>query len=315
MEKTVQQIATASREEWLDLRRNYIGGSDAGAVAGMNPYQGAYAVWLEKTGRAQGFEGNLRTEVGSYLEEFVAQQFEHETGKKVRRVNKTLVNSQYPWACADIDRRVVGENAILECKTTNSLPAMKLFGRNEYPAQWYCQMTHYLAVTGADKAYLAVLINGGEFRTFELERSQEDIDALMRMEEAFWQHVQDDTPPEATAQDTEAVESYLGGAETRNDTPIDLTPDVALLREYAETKAQVDSLKERLDELKNRICVALGEYETGTAEGYRVTWKSSTRNTLDAKALQAAYPKLDLAPFYKATTSRRFDFKAVKAAE
>ena len=315
MEKTMQQIATASRDEWLDLRRNYIGGSDAGAVAGMNPYQGAYAVWLEKTGRAQGFEGNLRTEVGSYLEEFVAQQFERETGKKVRRVNKTLVSSQYPWACADIDRRVVGENAILECKTTNSLPAMKLFGRNEYPGQWYCQMTHYLAVTGADKAYLAVLINGGEFRTFELERDQGEIDALMRIEEAFWQHVQGDTPPEAMAQDTDAVGDYLGTAETRNDAPIDLTPDTALLQEYAETKAQADSLKERLDELKNRICVALGEYERGEAEGYRVSWKPTSRNTFDDKAFQAAHPELDLAPYYKATTSRRFDFKAVKAAE
>ena len=192
---------------------------------------------------------------------------------------------------------------------------MRMFGRNEYPGQWYCQMTHYLAVTGADKAYLAVLISGSEFRIFELERNEEEIEALMRIEERFWQHVQDDTPPEATAQDTEAVESYLGGAETRNDTPIDLTPDVALLREYAEAKAQADEADAKVKELKNRICVALGEYETGTAEGYRVTWKSSTRNTLDAKALQAAYPKLDLAPFYKATTSRRFDFKAVKAAE
>lgn len=314
MEK-MQQITTESREEWLELRRGYIGGSDAGAVAGMNPYQGAYAVWLEKTGRAQGFEGNLRTEVGSYLEQFVAEEFERQTGKKVRRVNKTLINMLYPWACADIDRRVVGENAILECKTTNSFPVMKMFGRNEYPAQWYCQMTHYLAVTGADKAYLAVLIGGSEFRIFELERNDMEIDALMRIEERFWQHVQDDTPPEAMAQDTEAVESYLGGAETRDDTPVDLTPETALLQEYAEAKAQADEADARVKELKNRICVALGEYEIGTAEGYRVTWKSSTRNTLDAKALKAAYPELDLAPFYKATMSRRFDFKAVKAAE
>ena len=309
------QIATASREEWLQLRKGYIGGSDAGAVAGMNPYCGAYAVWLEKTGRAQGFEGNLRTEVGTYLEDFVAKEFERETGKKTRRVNKTLISSQYPWACADIDRRIVGENAILECKTTNSLPAMKMFGRNEYPEQWYCQMVHYLAVTGADMAYLAVLISGSQFRVFELRRDEKEIEALMRIEERFWQHVKDDTPPDAMAADAETVSQYLGSVQTQDETPLDLSPDVNLLQEYAEAKARADEWGKRLEELKARICVALGEYETGIAEGYRISWKPTSRSTFDLKSFQKSHPDMDLSPWYKESTSRRFVFQAAKAAE
>ena len=309
------QIATASREEWLQLRKGYIGGSDAGAVAGMNPYCGAYAVWLEKTGRAQGFEGNLRTEVGTYLEDFVAKEFERETGKKTRRVNKTLISSQYPLACADIDRRIVGENAILECKTTNSLPAMKMFGRNEYPEQWYCQMVHYLAVTGADMAYLAVLISGSQFRVFELRRDEKEIEALMRIEERFWQHVKDDTPPDAMAADAETVSQYLGSVQTQDETPLDLSPDVNLLQEYAEAKARADEWGKRLEELKARICVALGEYETGIAEGYRISWKPTSRSTFDLKSFQKSHPDMDLSPWYKESTSRRFVFQAAKAAE
>ena len=317
MEKqsTIERITTGSREEWLELRRRYIGGSDAGAVAGMNPYSGAYAVWLEKTGRAQGFEGNLRTEVGSYLEDFVAKQFERQTGKTTRNVNQTLVNSLYPWACADIDRRIAKENAILECKTTNSLPAMRLFGKNEYPGQWYCQMVHYLAVTGAEKAYLAVLIGGADFRIFELQRDESEIEALMRIEEAFWQHVTDDTPPEAMAADADAVSDYLGKADTVADTPIDLTPDLGLLQEYAQTKAQADECGKKLDELKARICVALGEFETGTADGYKVSWKPTSRSTFDVKAFAKDHPGLDLGPWYKESSSRRFAFTAAKAAE
>lgn len=317
MEKqnTIERITTGSREEWLQLRRQYIGGSDAGAVAGMNPYSGAYAVWLEKTGRAQGFEGNLRTEVGTYLEDFVAKQFERQTGKTTRNVNQTLVNSKYPWACADIDRRIVGENAVLECKTTNSLPAMKMFGRNEYPGQWYCQMTHYLAVTGAAKAYLAVLISGADFRIFELDRDESEIEALMRIEERFWQHVTEDTPPEAMAADAEAVSDYLGQAETIADTPMDLTAELGLLQEYAEAKARADEWSKKLDELKARICVTLGEYETGTAEGYKVSWKPASSARFDAKAFAKDHPGMDLKPWYKESVSRRFTFTAAKAAE
>ena len=309
MESTMERVATSSREEWLELRRGYIGGSDAGAVAGLNPYCGPYAVWLEKTGRAQGFEGNLTTEVGAYLEDFVAQVFERETGKKTRRVKKTLISSQYPWACADLDRRIVGENALLECKTTNSLPAMKMFAKGEYPESWYCQMTHYLAVTGADKAYLAVLIGGREFRTFELERDETEIAALMNIEEAFWQHVKDDTPPEAMAADTEAVNQQLGGAETIAET-LDLTPSTELLRDYAEAEREADEADARLKELRNRICQALGEYETGAAEGFRVSWKPASRSTFDSKAFAKDHPALDLSGYYKTSTSRRFTFSA-----
>ena len=314
-QRRIERITTGSREEWLELRKRYIGGSDAGAVAGMSPYRGAYAVWLEKTGRAQGFEGNLRTEVGSYLEDFVAKEFERQTGKTTRNINRTLVNSRYPWACADIDRKITGENAILECKTTNSLPAMKLFGRNEYPAQWYCQMVHYLALTEADKAYLAVLISGSEFRIFELERDESEIEALMRIEERFWQHVKDDTPPEAMAADAEAVSDYLGQADTVADTPLDLTPELGLLQEYAETKARADEWSKKLDELKARICVRLGEFETGSAEGYKVSWKPQGRQTFDAKAFAKDHPGMDLKPWYKESVSRRFTFTAAKAAE
>ena len=66
---------TANREEWKELRSHYIGGSDAAAVVGLNPFASQYSLWAEKTGRVPGFDGNLATEVGTYMEDFVAQKF------------------------------------------------------------------------------------------------------------------------------------------------------------------------------------------------------------------------------------------------
>ena len=150
----INEIAYKNKEEWLALRRKLgIGGSDAGAVIGLNPYKSAYTLWAEKTGRIPEFEGNLTTEVGSYLEEFVAKLFEKETGKKVRRKNKMLVNTDYPWAFGDVDRLIVGEKALLEIKTTNSIPIMKqLRNSEEFPEAYYAQVVHYLAVSGLEKA-------------------------------------------------------------------------------------------------------------------------------------------------------------------
>ena len=182
----ITQIKTGSREEWLELRKKYIGGSDASAVIGANPFRSAYALWAEKTGKVPGFEGNITTKVGAYLEELVAQMFEEETGKKVRRKNATLINDIYPFACANVDRLVVGEDAFLEIKTTNSIPLMRsLRNSDEFPDAYYCQCVHYLAVTGLKKAYLAVLINCRELKIYSLDRDQAEIDALMGADKYF----------------------------------------------------------------------------------------------------------------------------------
>ena len=161
----MNEIAYGSREEWLALRRGYIGGSDAAAVLGLDEYKSAYSLWAEKTGRIPEFAGNIATRTGQCLEQFVAELWSEETGKKVRRKNRILTNDVYPWACADVDRMVVGEKALLEIKTTNSFPIMRTCRGGEFPDRWYCQMMHYMAVTGCEKAYLAVLLNCREMKT------------------------------------------------------------------------------------------------------------------------------------------------------
>lgn len=309
----ITKHAYTGRSDWLDQRRHFIGGSDAGAVAGFNPYRGPYAVWLDKTGKAMGEDKySVAAELGSFLEEFVACKFTAETGKKVQRVNFILVNDAYPWACADIDRRVVGEDAILECKTTHSFENMKLINGGEYPMAWYCQMMHYMAVTGALKAYLAVLISNRDFRIFELERNNEEIASLMRIEYEFWQRVEDETPPAASAEDEQAVSEYGSAVSVQDETPLDLSAETALLQEYSEAREAAEEADRRVKELKNRICAALGEYTNGTAPGFRVSWTPQVRKTFDAKKFAAANPGLDLAPYYKPSTSRVFKFATVE---
>lgn len=304
----IRKMSYENRADWLQQRSHYIGGSDAGAVAGFNPYRGPYAVWLEKTGKAMGEDRkSIATDLGSYLEQFVAERFTEETGKKVQRVNFILKNDLYPWACADIDRRIVGEEAILECKTTHSFENMKLIASGEYPMTWYCQMMHYMAVTETKKAYLAVLIGNRDFKIFELERNEEEIESLMRLEKAFWDHVLDETPPTPNADDEQAVKDF--GKDLKiNEDPLDMTGETKLLQEYEEAKQAADAADRRLTEIKTQICAALGEYSTGIAPGYKVSWAPQSKRTFDTKGFSAQYPGINLEPFYKSSTSRVFRF-------
>lgn len=301
----VKKISYNSKEEWLSLRKGFIGGSDAASVIGLNPYKGAYALWAEKTGKIPEFEGNITTRVGAYLEDLVAKMFTEETGKKVRRENRMLVNDQYPFACADVDRMVVGEDSLLEIKTTNSIPVMKKVRNGEFPETFYCQMMHYLAVSGLKKAYLAVLIECREFKIFELERDEGEIAALMSSEEQFWHCVQTDTPPAADG--SESTSDTLSALyPTSNGDTVSLFAYEAELAQYIALTAQIKALEAQRDECANKVKAFMNEAGRGESYRHRVSWTTAERRTFDSKRFIKENPQIDMESYYKTSSYRTF---------
>lgn len=307
---SITKVKTASHEEWKELRSHYIGGSDAAAVVGLNAFSSPYALWAEKTGKAPGFSGNLATEVGTYLEEFVAQKFAAETGKKVRKSNQSFFNSDYPWAIANIDREIIGEDAGLEIKTTSELN-MKKFRGGEYPANYYCQCVHYMAMTGKQRWYLAVLIGNRDFKWFTIERDEAEIAALMAAEADFWEMVKNNTPPVADGSQATTAAIKTIYAESNEDT-VDLTLESTALAQYIALGKQIAELEAMRDEAANKIKSFMGDAGGGECDGFRVSWKSSTRRTFDSKRFAKENPGLDLAGYYKETSTRTFRVTELK---
>ena len=305
-------IPYGSHDEWLNIRRGYFGGSDAGAIIGTNPYNSAFSVWAEKTGQVPEFEGNIATRAGTLLEDLVAKLFMEETGKQVQRLKFTIVNPAYPFACANIDREVIGEDAILECKVTASLGVIKKFRGGEYPEQWYAQLVHYLAVTGAKKAYLAVLVNNRELRIFELERDEDEIKALMEAERDFWNTyvIPKRTPPvDGHSATSEAIKELfqVDDGDTR-----DLSGMERLFEQRSLLNKHIKDLKSELDGIDNSIKMQLGNASKGVCGStWSVSWKTQNTAGLDRDAIKADYPGIDFAKY--ATQSRVFRVTEKKA--
>lgn len=299
-------IRDMSEEEWREARRQSVGGSDAATVLGLNPYASPYSLWAEKTGTVapEDISQKEAVRLGHVLEPYVAQRFTEITGKKVRRENYILKNSDYPWAHANVDRLVIGEKAGLECKTTSALNLSK-FKNGEYPANYYCQCMHYLAVTGLERWYLAALIGNQEVRLFVIERDEEEIAALMDAEQRFWECVErKEAPPvdgsEATAETLCALYSDEGGQ-------VDLTPVCGILREYLALKAEMKALEEKLSAAANGIKEYMGNASRGTYGDISVSWKNVSSSRFDKKAFLEDNPDVDMGPYHKVSTSRRFE--------
>ena len=305
--KGIKQVSTKgmSREDWLAQRRKTIGGSDAAAIVGLSRYSTPYTIFMDKTGRLPDKPDTEAMRLGRDLEDYVAKRWQEATGKKVRRLQAMLYNPLYPFAHADVDRMVIGEDAGLEYKTTSTLD-VKQFNGVEFPEKYYAQCVHYLAVTGVKRWYLAVLVFGRGFFEFTLERDQLEIDALMTAETEFWtENVAKDNPPppDGSQATTDALQVIYAESQ---DEERDLFGRETMLDEYMQLKRQKRAIEDRLGEIENSLKEDLQEAERGRCGFYTISWKSQQRSTFQPKTFAKAYPSIDLTPFYKTSSTRPF---------
>lgn len=139
-----EKIPTAGmdRKEWLQLRKTGIGGSDAGALCGLNPYSSPMKVFYDKTADEIEETDNEAIRIGHDLEDYVTKRFTEATGLKVRRSNYMYRSVEHPFMIADVDRLVIGEDAGLECKTASAYNADK-WKDGDIPLPYIMQCYHY----------------------------------------------------------------------------------------------------------------------------------------------------------------------------
>ena len=201
-----------SREEWLDARTGRIGGSDAAAILGLNPYKTNVQLWEEKTGRrtAPDISGQPYVKYGTEAEEPLRELFKLDFPEYtvMYEEGNMWLNDAIPWGHASLDGWLLdqgGRRGIWECKTTEIMRSgqMKLW-KGRIPDNYYIQLLHYLLITGFDfavlKGQLKFDIDGEmwlQTKHYKIERSevQEDIEFLKEKEFEFWQHIKQDKPP------------------------------------------------------------------------------------------------------------------------
>ncbi len=298
--------------QWLKERQCGIGGSDVGAILGVNKYKTPFEVYLEKTEPiTEVGEQSESAYWGDQFEEVVAKEFEKRTGKKVRRDRKHYKHKEYSFMVANIDRKVVGENAILECKTANQYLANE-WQDDEVPASYLLQVQHYLFVTGAEVGYIAVLIGGQKFVWKEVQRDEELIEVIIEAEKEFWKMVQDKTPPALDG--SSAAEKYLKERykEAEEDKSIELGFEYKdKIKTYLDMKVQLKNFETQVKELENQIKFEIGNAEYAHAPGYSLSWKNVSSAKVDSKKLKSEYPEI-YDKVIKESKSRRFSIKEDK---
>lgn len=305
------------RDDWLSVRKQGIGSSDAATACGLNPYKSQLELWMEKTGR----DGNLPksdpydeespTYWGNILEPIVAAHYTKRTGRRVRRINAVLQHPDpnLPWMLANIDREVTGtsEVQILECKTAG-INGAKLW-KEGVPEYVQLQVVHQLAVTGKQAADVAVLLGGQHLEIHRIERDDRLIARLIELERHFWHYVETDTPPPADG--SESADQALRCLYPEDDgQAVDFTDDRNLSAAFADWLSVRQSIAEaeKLEaKLKQTLQQAMGPATKASFETGSVTWKKAKDSVvLDVTRMLKDHPEFQECYALTKSGSRRF---------
>lgn len=306
-------IKDLTREEWLQERMTGIGGSDAGTVLGVNKWKSKTQLFFEKTNPEMVQEiNNEFIYWGNMMEDVVADEFARRTGKKVRRDNRMLRHPKYKFMMANLDRVVVGEKALLECKTTSQYNTEQWEDDN-VPAQYLCQIQHYMAVTDYEKAYIAVLIGGNNFVWKEIPRDDELIQILIEAEKDFWENnVQANIIPEIDGSETTSdFINYMYQDIDNEEIELGTEADT-LMKAIESIKEDVKDKQQLQKKYENQLKDSLGHNTAGKTAAYLATWKQQTRRSIDKKALEEKYGKDVIDQFYKESEYRVLRIKQIK---
>jgi len=279
-------------------RKKGIGGSDAAAAIGLNPYKSPLELYQEKRGEIEppDLSDNEAVHFGNVLEDTIANEYFRRTGQNIRRKNQIVIHPRMNWMRANVDRILTGQNKILECKAPgfNQRDQWGEPGTDEIPLQYLVQCVHYMIVGDYDGADVAALIGGREFRVYHIQRDR-DLEAnIIEKERDFWEnHVVPGVPP-APRTIEEVLMLFPKSQGKAVIASVEVEQALARMAKVNEEKQAID---EELSNLKTVICTAMNDAEivkslTGTT---LATWKNDKEKTVfdvqaAFEALAALYP-------------------------
>ena len=283
----------ANDDDWYTLREKRIGGSDIGAILGVNKYKSIIDVYIDKTEGSK-FEGNEATFWGHMHEATIMKVF----AQKHREFNVY----QAPYSVVDdflianldavLKDRSTGEHGVLEIKTTNAFNYKDWEG-DVVPQYYYAQVQHYLMLTGYKFAYIAVLIGGNHYKDFKIERSEDDI-ALIREKatEFYKDNILKQIPPMPDGSDAYMEHLKKKALEIENNEVIELVgfeEKVEMLKKVTKDKKELEKTEKLL---KEEIMLEMIRKNTLKAVVEKSKFNILSKKTLNKKKLGEEHPQL-----------------------
>lgn len=183
-------IFYTEEEEWLNMRFNYITGTDLGRILGIDKNMTRRGLLITKVYRKNKIFTNPKTleimELGRDYEIYGIYAFEEYMRKRGYFIGKRVFDKFFlihePYFGGTPDAIYLQSGVLLEVKTHHiptSLLAKPYQDVNEIPLKYFLQVQHYLNLTEYEGGYLISWTVANGFTVFYMERDIELLNHLI----------------------------------------------------------------------------------------------------------------------------------------
>lgn len=277
----------------LPMRRAVIGGSDAAAACGVDPYRSRIALWLEKRGHVAPEETEAML-WGKLIEPVIAGVLETDGLELLPAPDDGYVDPERPWLVGHPDYLcdLDGSLGVLDVTTTGPWGG-GWKDDDDPPTAAMVRLHHYLHLTGAASGMLACLVGGQRLVTRKVTRDDAAIRLMLDLEDTFYAHLKHDAPPEPDGSDSAAAALRTLYPTHRPGSVVRLTgTQMRLYDELTAVRRQLAAVEARKDDLQQRLQAVMGDRETAIGPDDRelIHWRTHSRTALNAAQVKATYP-------------------------
>lgn len=269
----------SDRNEWLEMRKGYVGASEVAALFGVQAAYGLshFALWHVKRGVLPPPVEGPRVTWGHRLEEVVALAVAEEHGYEVARGRYAIGDDERMSASLDFEiiEDVTGEfpgPGVLETKSVDWLIHRRQWTDGEPPPHILLQLQQQLACTGYEWGAVAALVGGNDLRLYRYAARPGLIADIKRRVREFWLSIEQDRPPPVDGSDGASHVLEQLYPEPADDA-VEMTGDnewPEAVQGFLDAAATKKAATQGYDLARNRIADLLGGHMRGWGAGYSV---------------------------------------------
>lgn len=306
-----------SRAQWLDLRRQGIGGSDLAGIMGMSSYATPVDIYLDKTWQTETeTEESPVMRRGRILEPIVANEYRlRYPWEKIIESPDMLVSREWPFVAANLDGIIIieGKTGVFEIKTVGFPDDQWGYDggdEEDIPERVVCQVLHYLAVTGFTYAVVvALFVASWELRRYFIARKEAVIQDIVKIEDKFWNGnvIPQEPPLPINSDDCNKLWMYDKGTTiSANDEIMAAARELRIVKDEVIRLVGSNGKGGIQKELVTKIKSYMGDNEILRNGSKKIaSWKTQTARRFQTKEFAKVYPELDK-KFREESTSRVF---------
>ena len=188
--------------EWLEMRKKYVGASDAPVIMEESPYKTPYQLWEEKLGLSHQVQ-NSSMRRGHDLEDKARDELTKMTG--IFFLPQVKFHKTLGWMMASLDAIDAEGKHIAEIKCPSKLEHEGAH-QGVVPKKYMPQLQHQMEVCEVDMA-IYFSFNGEAGAIVKVYRDDAYIKSMLEKEKQFFDCMQEFTPPQMISRDYQMLDS------------------------------------------------------------------------------------------------------------